>query len=153
MLMGFSDLGKLKQLSWYTTVPLLVFAVFLQDEAYLDPDILTIYGGISIVGHYFLPTVGLLFLTYWAWLSLISRMDEGTDIFFTLALATFILSLAGVGVGMSLLKPSDIALSYNIFWFLGLGSIAFNLYQMVDDRVKARDQDRKESSSELESSR
>lgn len=45
--MGISDLEKLKKLSWYTTVPLLVFAWVIQDKAYLDPTFFTFFGGVK----------------------------------------------------------------------------------------------------------
>lgn len=45
--MGISDLEKLKKLSWYTTVPLLVFAWVIQDKAYLDPTFFTFFGGLN----------------------------------------------------------------------------------------------------------
>lgn len=151
--MGLSDLEKLKQLSWYTTVPLFVFAWFLHEEAYLNPELLTIYGGVSIVASYFIPIVITLFFSFCAWLGLMYKMESGTDIFFTLLLATFILSIAGTGVGISLMKPANISLSYNIFWFLGLGSVAFNLYQLVESNVKAREQARIDASTKLDSSR
>ncbi|OZS42481.1 hypothetical protein [Photobacterium sanguinicancri] len=150
--MGFSDLEKLKQLSWYTTVPLLVFAWVLQDKVYLDPEFLTVLGGVSIVGSYFIKVIGILGISYIVWLGLVSRMGD-MDNLFTMLLATFILSVAGVGFGISLMKPSDITLNFNMFWFLGFGSIAFNLYQMLTAKVESTEQDRKTASVEPNSSR
>jgi len=136
--MGLSDLDKLKQLSWYTTVPLLVFAWIVQDKAYLEPEFLTLLGGLSTVVKYFTNVLGVLALAYFGWLQLISIMRD-SDKIFTLLLATFILSVAGVGVGISLLKPSDVILPFNIYWFFGMGSVAFNLYELLDANIKAEE--------------
>ncbi|EIQ1513582.1 hypothetical protein BOO22_21360 [Vibrio cidicii] len=136
--MGISDLEKLKKLSWYTTVPLLVFAWVIQDKAYLDPTFFTFFGGLNVIGTYFTKIVVALFVAFVVWIELVSRMGNADKVF-TLLFATFILTIAGVGVGLNLLNPTGTQPPFNIYWFIALGSIAFNLYEMLEANIKAEE--------------
>ena len=125
--MSLSDLKHLKDLSWYTTVPLLVCAWIIQDKALPDPANIGIFAFAGIVVAYFVKVVFGLLCAYAAWLFASVRVEpEGLPL--TLLLATFFLTLASVGMTVHLNGKNT--LPVNVLWFFALGSVAFNLYQI-----------------------
>jgi len=127
--MNFRELDKLKELSWYTTVPLFVSAWILHDIVSLQKELTTVLGFVSVVGEYFVKVVIGLFIAFSIWLFTAVRVED--DSFpFTILLATFILTLSGVGFGVYILKQEHLSLPVNIVWFAALASLAFNLYQL-----------------------
>lgn len=127
--MNLADLNHLKNLSWYTTVPLLVSAWMLQNAPELAAEVSTLLGLMAVVGEYFIKVVAGLFFAYVCWLYASVYIDAA-EFPFTLLLATFLLTLACVGMGIYILKPTNIVLPVNFLWFASCGSIAFNLYQI-----------------------
>jgi hypothetical protein len=101
----------------------------LHDAQNLPSQTLTVFGLLGIVGFYFAKVAIGLVLTYVAWLY-VSAYIEPAGFPLTLILATFLLTLASVGIGIYLLKPENIILPINFLWFAACGSIAFNLYQI-----------------------
>ena len=127
--MNLSNLNHLKNLSWYTTVPLLVCAWLLQDQVSTTSDISSLWSLTLVVGIYFMKVVGGLFAAYIIWLFASVHLDsDGLPL--TILLATFLLTLAAVGFGIYILKPTGMSLPVNIIWFAAFGSVAFNLYQI-----------------------
>jgi len=135
--MNFSDLNHLKNLSWYTTVPLLVVAWMFQDSPTLASQVGSLWGLVSVVALYFAKVVAGLFGLYFLWL-LASVYIEREGLPLTLLLATFLLTLSAVGFAIFVLKPADISLPINIVWFAACGSIAFNIYQMHNSIVSEK---------------
>lgn len=127
--MNVSDINHLKNLSWYTTVPLLVCAWMFQDSQEIIPRIEGLIDLLAIIAQYFIKVVAGLVVVYLGWL--ISSIYIDVDwIPLTLIFATFLLTVAAVGFGVFLYKPIDMNLPINILWFASVGSIAFNLYQI-----------------------
>jgi len=127
--MNLGQLKNLKELSWYTTVPLFVCAWIMQDIGIVQVELLSISGFVLTVGQYFLNVVVCLFISYAVLVFAVSHTEK--DSFpLILLLATFILTLAGVGLGVFIIKPSQLTLPVNIIWFAALASVAFNLYEI-----------------------
>jgi hypothetical protein len=146
--MSLSDLKHLKDLSWYTTVPLLVCAWIIQDKALSDPASIGTVAFAVIVGFYFLKVVFYLLCAYAVWLFASVHVEpEGLPL--TLLLATFLLTLAFVGIVVRLNGKNT--LPVNIFWFFAFGSVAFNLYQ-IHSGVLTANAKRKNSDGSDESS-
>lgn len=135
--MNIGDLNHLKNLSWYTTVPLLVCAWMLQDSSSFVSEISSLWGLVSVVGKYFIKVVGGLVVVYFLWL-LASVYIVKEILPLSLLLATFLLTLSAVGFGIYIMKPADITLPINILWFAACGSIAFNIYQIQNNVVSAQ---------------
>ncbi|HED06042.1 MAG TPA: hypothetical protein ENI61_05095 [Ignavibacteria bacterium] len=127
--MNLGQLKNLKELSWYTTVPLFVCAWIMQDIGIAQVELLSISGFVLTVGQYFVDVVVCLFISYAVLVFAVSHIKK--DSFpLILLLATFILTLAGVGLGVFIIKPSQLTLPVNIIWFAALASVAFNLYEI-----------------------
>ena len=136
--MNFQELNHLKTLSWYTTVPLLVCAWMLQDFSSFNSEALTLWLLIAAVSTYFVKVLfGLMFL-YIAWLYA-SAYLEPSGLPLTLLLATYMLTVAGAGIGIYFLKPQGIELPVNIVWFIAIASVAFNLYQIHSSIIEDHD--------------
>jgi len=127
--MSIRDLKYLKELSWYTTVPLFVCAWMLQDINSIGAQLTSLWGFVSIVGEYFVKVLGILLIAYIVWLFSAVRLEK-EYIPFTLLLATFLLTMAGVGFAVFFIKPESISLPLNIVWFAAFASVAFNLYEI-----------------------
>lgn len=145
--MTFRDLKSLKELSWYTTIPLFVCAWIMQDINSIQPELTTIIGFVLTVGEYFLKVVGGLFVAFTVWLFAVVYLEN--DSFpLTLLLATFVLTLAGVGFAVFIIKPPQLTLPVNIAWFAALASMAFNLYEIKSTHNNAISADAKSSAAE-----
>ena len=127
--MDLKNLKYLKELSWYTTVPLFVCAWIMQDMSSVQGELSTIFGFLKLVGEYFIKVVFGLLIAYWVWLEAAVRLEKDSP-FFTLLLATYLLTLAAVGFAIFIIKPEQMSLPVNVIWFAALASVAFNLYEI-----------------------
>ena len=111
--MSIKDLKYLKELSWYTTVPLFVCAWIMQDFIVIQSELTSVLGFVKIVSIYFAKVViGLLF-AFVIWLIAAVNLDK-VSFPFTLLLATFLLTLAGTGLAIYIIKPGHLNLPVNI---------------------------------------
>jgi len=139
--MNIGDVKNLKEISWYTTVPLFVCAWIMQDINALQVDLVSPFSFVVTVAGYFSKVVGGLFAAYVVWLFAAIHLEN--DSFpFTLLLATFLLTLAGVGFAIHIIKPPQLTLSVNIAWFAALASVAFNLYEIKSNAHRRPEADK-----------
>ena len=127
--MNLADLNHLKNLSWYTTVPLLVCAWLLHDFSASSVTAISFFQLLETVLLYFGKVIGGLIILYIVWLYASIYIDL-TGFPITLLLATFLLTLSAVGLGIHFFESEEIDLPINVVWFLSFASIAFNLYQL-----------------------
>jgi Na+/glutamate symporter len=135
--MGLSDLKHLKDLSWYTTVPLFVCASLLQTSALGSDDSQTIWQFLSVTAEHFAQVVVALFFAFALWVMASAHIDT-TGLPLTMLLATFLLTVAAVGICVHFLKPPGVVLPANILWFVSFGSLSFNLFQIQSAVVSAQ---------------
>lgn len=139
--MGLTDFKHLKDLSWYTTVPLIVCAWMFQSGAPTQLETGSITDFVLVIGEYFAHTVGALLLAYFLWMLASDFLDtEGLP--FTLLFATFLLTLSAAGIALHLVSPETFDLPINFLWFFAFGSVAFNLFQIrsnvLEQQTKSR---------------
>ncbi|MCJ2367863.1 hypothetical protein [Aeromonas dhakensis] len=128
--MNIADIQIIKQLSWYLTIPFFTCALAAQNSVGLAETTGSFLSLIEFVGEYFMWVLGSLFGLFVVWLFIFTRLEQATDLPLTLVFATFLLSLAMVGFASHQIASNGSNSSMNIYWFLGMASLAFNFYQM-----------------------
>ena len=136
--MNLADLNHLKNLSWYTTVPLLVCAWLLHDFGGEGNEAISFLQLLEVVLIYFGKVLVGLMALYVVWIYTSVYVDL-TGFPLTLLLATFLLTLSAVGIGIHFFKAEDVNLPINVVWFLSFASVAFNLYQLNQSVTEADD--------------
>ncbi|WP_415029153.1 hypothetical protein [Alcanivorax sp.] len=127
--MGLTDFKHLKDLSWYTTVPLIVCAWMFQGGVTAQLEAGSITDFVLVIGEYFAYTVGALLLAYFLW-TIASDFIDTEGLPFTLLFATFLLTLGAAGIALHLISSGSFDLPINFLWFFAFGSVAFNLFQI-----------------------
>jgi hypothetical protein len=130
----FSSIKNLKEISWYLSIPVITIAYIIQSHspdtsAFIEEIGFNLYWMELVSISFFKVTVALVFVLAGA--TFLGYLELKINFPILLGLATFLLTISILGIISHSGYINNIKSTYNIFWFIGLGSIAFNMYEIA----------------------